>query len=573
MRIVQKFLLVTGLISLLAVGAAFGSSAQNIYITQNGSASGNCTSNVQTPAFFNNSGNWGSGANQIGPGTTVLLCGTFTSSAQGGNVLTVQGSGTSGNPVTILFDTGAKMNSTGWWGSYNADACSTCTGAITVNGVNYITIDGGSNGIIQNLLNGTPGNSCASGTCTQQSGNNGSLGIHLNGDFLIVRNLTIQNIYSNNGSSSNASDTGGIATADIRVDGPATNIQIYNNTLNNARAGIWGGFNGSTGPSGCPGSGDCIYNNSISDHAWQMTLNSVGSNNMVNVYGNNIGDIAGTPGWLNWQYPTDQYHQDGIFIWGSSNNQVVHAAVYNNYIHGDLGQGSPSGMIYCASNGVNGSGTGCALTAFNNIVVGTGSAASNDQIIAVKLDATGTNMGPIVLYNNTFVGGAYTLELYNESGGPSFALTAKNNIFSAGSSGSPEWFIHQENGGSPISSVTASNNLYYNGGNSAWNLNGGQYSSLSAWHTACNCDAAPSTVANPNLTSTYTLQSGSPATGLGSNLTSMNMNPLDVSYNLITRASSGSCTVGVAGCWDAGANQFGTGSAVDPPSGLAAVVQ
>jgi hypothetical protein len=554
---------------LIAASPAFGS-ATNVYITQSGAPSGNCTSNVQTPSFFNNAANWGSGASQIGPGTTVLLCGTFTSSVKGGNVLTVQGSGASGNPVTILFDTGAQMNSTGWWGSYNADACSTCTGAITVNNANYITIDGGSNGIIQNLLNGTPGNSCAAGTCTQSSGGQGSLGIHLAGDNLVVRNLTIQNIYSNAGTGAGASDTGGVATADIRVDGAATNLQINNNVLNNARAGIWGGFNGSTGPSSCPSAGICIHDNQVSDHAWQMTLNSAGANNVVNVYNNNIGDNSGLPGWLNWQYPTNLYHQDGIFIWGSSNNQVVTAYVYNNYIHGDLGQGSPSGLIYCANNGVNGSGTGCALTAFNNVVVGTGSAAVNDQIIAVKVDVTGVNMGPVKLFNNTFVGGAYSLELYNESGGASFALIAKNNIFYPGNSGTTRWFIHQENGGSPISSITASNNLYFNGSSTAWNLNGSQYGSLSAWQTACKCDASPTAIGNPNLSANYTLQPGSPATGLGANLTQMNINPLDTSYNKIGRAPTGTCTPGVAGCWDAGANQFG--EALAPPTNLAAVV-
>ena len=352
------------------------------------------------------------------------------------------------------------------------------------------------------------------------------------------------------------------------MDGAATNIQINNNTLNNARAGIWGGFNGSTGPSGCPNSGVCIYNNTVSDHAWQMTLNSNGSNNMVNVYGNNIGDVAGSPGWLNWQYPTSQYHQDGLFLWGSSNNQVVHAYVYNNYIHGDLGQGSPSGMVYCANNGSS-DGTGCVLTAFNNVIVGTGYAATHDQIIAVAL-YSGDTIG-LTLYNNTLVGGAYSLEIYNGAGG-SFPLVAKNNIFSPGASGSPGWFYHQENGGTTVSSVAASNNVYNNGSGVAWNYNGAQYGTLSSWQSACNCDASPTTVADPNLTSTYTLKSGSPATGLGANLTSMNMNALDVSYNQITRASSGSCTPGVAGCWDAGANQFASNS-IDPPSNLAAVVQ
>ncbi|MGA9864125.1 MAG: hypothetical protein WBQ19_18590, partial [Terriglobales bacterium] len=568
---VKRSLVAIIFICLVATSSAFGS-ATNIYITQTGSPSGNCTANVQTPAFFNNASNWGSGATQIGPGTTVLLCGTFTSSVQGGNVLTVQGSGSAAGPITILFDTNAQMNSAGWWGSYNADACSTCTGAITVNGFNYITIDGGTNGVIQNRLSGTPGNACSAGTCTQQPGNSGSLGIHLAGDHLIVRNLTIQGIYMNAGSSTSASDTAGNATADIRVDGAATNLQIYNNTLNSARAGIWGGFNGSTGPDNCPSAGVCIYSNAISDHAWQMTVNSAGSNNVVNVYGNNIGDGGSLPGWLNWQYPTGQYHQDGIFIWGSSNNQVVTAYVYNNYIHGDLGQGSPSGMIYCANNGVSGSGTGCALTAFNNVIVGTGSAATNDQIIAVKADVYGVNMGPVNLYNNTLIGGAYSLEIYNVSGGPSFALTAKNSIFYPGDSATPRWFFHQEDSGSPISSITSSNNLYNNGNSTAWNYNGGQYGTLSAWQAACGCDASPSAVSNPNLSATYTLQSGSPAIGLGANLTPMSVNSLDVSYNEITRAASGSCKPGVPGCWDAGANQFG-GNSVSPPTGLMATVQ
>ncbi len=552
---------------LASVSLAFGS-ASNIYITQNGSPSGNCTSNVQTPAFFNKASNWGSGSTQIGPGTTVLVCGTFTSNVQGGNVLTVQGSGSATSPVTIQFDTNAQMNSTGWWGSYNADDCPTCTGAITVNGFNYITIDGGGNGIIQNMLSGTPGNTCSAGTCTQQPGNSGSLGIHLAGDFLIVRNLTIQGIYMNAGSSTSATDTGGNATADIRVDAAATNLQIYNNTLNSARAGIWGGYNGNSGPDTCPLVGICIYDNTISDHAWQMTVNSAGSNNVVNIYGNNIGDANGLPGWLNWQYPTNQYHQDGVFIWGSSNNQVVTANVYNNYIHGDLGQGSPSGMIYCTDNGSANDGTGCILTAFNNVIVGTGSAANHDQIIAVALNAGNTKA--ITLYNNTFVGGAYSLEIYNGNGG-TFPLIAKNNIFSPGDSGSPQWFFHQENGGNSFSSVTASNNLYYNGNGLAWNYNGGQYGSLSAWQAACGCDPAPSTVADPNLSSTYTLQSGSPAIGLGANLTPMNVNSLDVSYNGVTRAATGSCTPGVSGCWDLGANEFG--NTVAAPTGLVATVQ
>ena len=43
---------------------------------------------------------WGGGSTQIGPGTTAHICGTITGSA-GAVAFTFQGSGTSGNPVTL----------------------------------------------------------------------------------------------------------------------------------------------------------------------------------------------------------------------------------------------------------------------------------------------------------------------------------------------------------------------------------------------------------------------------------------------------------------------------------------
>src|ERR1700691_5386945 len=127
-------------IFLVATSAAFGS-ASNVSITQSGSPSGNCTTNVQTPSFFNNAANWGSGGSQIGPGTTVLLCGTFTSSAKGGNALTTQGNGTSSSPITVICDTICTFQSTGWWGATQEWGCGACSGAISV--VNsYIILDG-----------------------------------------------------------------------------------------------------------------------------------------------------------------------------------------------------------------------------------------------------------------------------------------------------------------------------------------------------------------------------------------------------------------------------------------------
>ena len=363
--------------ALVLSAAAFGS-APNIYITQNGSPSGNCQSGVQNPAFFNNAANWGSAPGQIGPGTSVLLCGTFTVKA-GTAGFTVLGSGSSASPVTLVLDANAVIQST-YLGasdpfSSSCSPASSCLAGIVVYKQNYVTIDGGSNGIIQNTANGT-----------NLANHQISTGVYVQGDHIIVRNLTISNIYQNAGSSPSASDINGAGTSDIRVDNDSTNIAIYNNTLNDSRTGISSSTSGTTGAANCPAPsgvagittatlppptgnwGICYYNNSISDHSWQILANGQGT---VNFFENEIGDIGGTPGWLNWQFPINAYHQDGIFIWGTTGNEVITANVYNNSIHGDLGQGSPSGLIYCASaeDGVS----GCALTAMNNLIVQTGS--------------------------------------------------------------------------------------------------------------------------------------------------------------------------------------------------------
>ena len=54
--------------------------------------------------WFNSSADWGAGGAQIGPGTAVHLCGVISSN------LTVQGSGASGTPITILFEPNAKLS-------------------------------------------------------------------------------------------------------------------------------------------------------------------------------------------------------------------------------------------------------------------------------------------------------------------------------------------------------------------------------------------------------------------------------------------------------------------------------
>src|SRR3989344_4604412 len=88
--------------------------SSNIYIAQSaaGSADGSSCANARAVSFFNASGNWGTGATQIGPGTVVHLCGTITT------YLTFQGSGASGSPV-VVDGTGATMSGVGFTVSKN----------------------------------------------------------------------------------------------------------------------------------------------------------------------------------------------------------------------------------------------------------------------------------------------------------------------------------------------------------------------------------------------------------------------------------------------------------------------
>jgi uncharacterized lipoprotein len=122
---------------------AAGSAGPQVYVSQTGagaqSGEGGC-SQAHSLRWFNEEGHWGSGRS-VAPGTTVDLCGTFTEPVE------TKGSGTSGKPVTILFTAGAKiaMSGAGCPGS----------GCINVYGNSeYVTIDGGTDGQIENTERG-----------------------------------------------------------------------------------------------------------------------------------------------------------------------------------------------------------------------------------------------------------------------------------------------------------------------------------------------------------------------------------------------------------------------------------
>jgi hypothetical protein len=552
---VRKFSFILGFLILISASAAFGS-ATNVYITQSGNASGNCTSNVQTPAFFNNASNWGNAANQIGPGTTVLLCGTLTFAA-GGSGLTVQGSGASGNPVTIKFDTGATVQSPAFGGTWNSGG-----GGIFISGVSYITVDGNNqSGVVQNTQNGSPSVTCPNGSaCAYQQS---SYGVKIRAsNNITVQNLTITNIYYQCGAQgSSCTDVAGLDTADIGIDGagtstPSSNLLIAGNYLAKSRTGVGATF-ATTSISGLE-----IKNNTFFDHGWQMTIQGANANAATNVLIHD-NDVSG---FADWAAPQDPIHTDGIitFTGSTPGTPTYKPYIYNNYFHGGFNGSYSTAYVYCsgpddgASTTVNES---CYI--FNNLFV------TPDDTTAIWLGAnTSILSGPHNIYNNTFVGPCTGTSGFGVvlDPNPGTINWLNNVVYNLG----VQMTSYATTQSGFFAQVASSNHNVWNSScTPGWNYNfGGSGTTLqyASWRSAGGYDAA-SSVSSPNLSGTYTLNSGSAAIGLGANLTSScsgNLAPLCTDKAGNPRPSSGA--------WDAGAYQSNANSPA-PPAGLVATVQ
>ena len=491
--------------------------AADLYITQNtsGSDSGANCANAHSASWFN--------SNAAG-GNIYHLCGTFTGSA-GQNML-VAPAGSAGNTLTILFEPGAIMTSPHWGTN---DGTYPTGGAITVN--NYVTVDGGSNGIIQNTQNGAAGTSCPGGTCT--SNISAAIYVAPGKTDVEIRNLKIQNIFLCNSSSS----CGSFYSSGIKSSGSKTNFSVHDNVITGTSVGIYLEYSGSVL------NNVNIYNNTLSDQYWGINVGSGSSGNSttnVNIYGNMMSNFD------TWQNTTA--HEDGIIVFSTSAANVFN--IYNNFIsaHGNL-----TGNVFCTYGGAS---PGASCNIFNNVLYvnnNTCSAIGGGRAIWMH-----GGSGPHALMNNTVIGPGGTCPLiYLES--PTSVTRFQNNLLTGST-------IGVENGQAFSGSFSnADYNLYYNityPGLADGSTN--TYYTLTQWKSL-GFDAHAVT-GNPNLDSNYMLQAGSAAIGAGTNLTSLGITALDSDKAGGARPGSGA--------WDIGAFQYGsqTGS-IDPPSGLSATVK
>jgi hypothetical protein len=495
---------------LLVLAAVLG---EDIFVAQSaaGGDTGTNLANAHSVTWLNAPGNWGSGAGKISGGDTVHLCGTISSS------LTIQGSGSSGSIITILFETGAKLSATHWGTS----------GALILNSKNYIDIDGGTNGIIESTDNGT--------ALTYHTDDRGIL---LNNCSNIeIENLTIQNMYIPSGVEQNDY---GIAIYYLT----GSHLNVHHNTIANGAKIL--SINYMTG------STDYTFAyNTISGFIVGLTVGS--GNTGATLDGLSIHDntIIMSPNWGgSWSGGTVWHHTDGIHIFAAhTGTSVTNAFIYNNYIGGTnstYGTGGTetavTALLYCAG------GPGPLNPTIYNNVFETSSGAGQgpgNGLISVR----GGMYSKI--YNNTFIDRAKGTSIYVYSDMSNVDI--KNNIFV-----SSDYGIFC---GGATTMLTSDYNDFYNV-SAVGRIGATEYSSLSSWKSKLGgCPGTDnecnSITADPMFVSSsdYHLQATSPCSGIGWNESGTFITDKDGNVR--------------SGSWDIGAYEsVGLSSEMSPPTGL-----
>jgi len=498
--------------------------AKDFYIAakQAGTGTGTGCSTAKAYTWFNTASTWGTGAAQIGPGTTVHLCGTFVG-MPGQQLLVVGGNGTSTSPITIKFETNAILSAPYW----------SSQGAIYENGRSYIVIDGGTNGIIKNTANGT-------GRGNAQS-SRGVFAANCNG--CVVKNLTIADLYVRTSYNDLAVVQQGVNCIYFLNANNFTITRVTCHDTGWAFAGFGNNFTLS-------------YSNMYNvDHGLAFGPSATSSGFQIN--DNHFHN------YVNWDSPTNAYHHDGVHMWGQRGGIVTNGSIYNNVFDGDSGV-NITGHIYLQDSVKN-------VAVYNNVFL----VPANRTIQALWFNGITTTGvlpgGPATgnsAYNNFIRAGGH------DRGSAIFAnaqnnFSAVNNVLLGGNSN-----ISVQGGGS-LSSTGINNNIYEDlladaGIYNSFSYQGHSYRDIASWQSACHCDSRSKLVpaSKINASSLGQLLSGSVAISSAANLLNMSVGGLSaLSKDRVGAARQ------LSGSWDAGAYKFGSTVPPSSPSGLSAIIQ
>ena len=463
--VLRKVISVLTLVAASLLGVA-SANAKAFYISgsSNRTSGGTSCSDALSVAWFNNSASWGSASHQISAGTTVFLCGRFTG-RPGEELLTVHGSGSSGNPITIKFLSGTVLSAPYW----------SSNGAIHMDGASNIVVDGGANGIIQNTANGT-------GRAYRQQ----SVAIHADGcHFCTVENLTIQNLYVR----TSATDLAPTHTISCVTWHLANNMTVNHITCHDASWAVPGDGNNFT-----------LENSDFYRVDHGVASGPTGKAGGYSIHNNHFHDFA------NWDSPTDTYHHDGIHLWGQNGGTVTSGAIYNNTFDGDFGA-NITAHIFLQDSVQH-------VAVYNNICW----APANRALNSIWIGGRSTSMpgGPAIgnsAYNNSVNAGGHRTGtgIYADN---ELEFTAVNNILSGGLADIS--LLH----GTTLTSAGVNHNVYRDlfalvGDLNTFGWKGTGIYVLSKWQSACHCDSASKLIVGGSTT--FAAATASPETVAATN--------------------------------------------------------
>jgi len=455
-------------------------------------------------------------------GNAIHLCGTITSS------FSAQGNGSSGNVISIIFETGANIT---------VAACPTL-GCIGLNGRSWILVDGSPtatpcgyvnqvdvncNGVIQATGNGTGGT------------NVDSVGVYARGGTsnIEVRNLAIINMYVHTcPNPATCNDTGGNNNVyGVWADGGPNN---FHNLVCHDSYGCVKGEAGTNNTN--------VYNNHLYYANWDVAIFGTTATPATTntIHDNDMHD------WCNWDTTSDTHHHDGAFSAGDNNGTGTdHLQVYNNYLHGCLSN--------CAANCMTAPiylNTMNHVSSYNNVIIpATGQFDLNGLIFYMSFGTLNAND---LIANNTVICGT---NAGSTGSGISIrgdaSLTMQNNTVQGCNQ-----FVHLDTGTTTFTSLT--NNGYQDSAlTNRWQIGSTNFSSLATWAAATTGGTEAGSIAQTtslNLNANGRQLTGSAVIGAGTNLTSLGFTPLD--SDALGNARPGGSTA-----WDIGA-YFGTGLTV-----------
>ncbi len=368
-------------------------SSSNLYIGPVGGGDGSSCGSQLPISFFNNGTNWGALAGMISPGTVVHLCGTNTGGAtNAATYLTFQGNGTSGNSITLQFESSAILQA-GYW---NANG-----GAINMNGKSFVGIDGGGTGVLQNTANGTASNHASSTLIFATQCND-----------CFIRNLELANTYVR----AQNDATNGVDQTQVRAAAISGSRFVFSgNKVHDCGFCIQNFY--SDGDTGVQ-----VYLNDFyrMDHGYVLAANAANHATNFYMHDNKFHDTA------NWDAPGGcPYHHDGLHTYSTNLSSTMDGFYYyNNNGFGDWGT-CPTGFVFAEG----GSGTPSHLHNtywWNNVFVvpPTAGANTNGWFGIFSGEAPGVTQ---VLYNS-FYGGSGTNNGVSMNVGSVNNLTLKGNM-------------------------------------------------------------------------------------------------------------------------------------------------